>query len=97
MYIDTHCHLHDSKFTALDAVVNEYLKNGVDTAINMGCCARTSLLGKQLAEKYESVYFATGCHPSDSNGFDQKEFDIFPCRWDNPNANTSFFLLEDPM
>ncbi len=75
MYIDTHCHLHDQKFNDVDSVVDEYLKNGVYTAINVGCSAESSLEGKILSEKYESVYFATGCHPSDSNGFDQKEFD----------------------
>ena len=41
----------------------------------MGCCADTSEMGKTLAEKYPSVYFATGCHPSDINGFDDKEFE----------------------
>lgn len=76
MYIDTHCHLHDQKLIDTDAVVDEYLKCGVDTAINMGCCAATSLSGKSLAEKYPSVYFASGCHPSDINGLDQKEFDL---------------------
>ncbi|MBQ3492991.1 MAG: TatD family hydrolase [Clostridia bacterium] len=76
MYIDTHCHLHDAKLPDTDAVVSAYLKDGVEAVINMGCCAQTSVRGKELAEKYPSVYFATGCHPSDSAGFDQKEFDI---------------------
>jgi TatD DNase family protein len=75
MFIDTHCHLHDAKLPDTDAVVNAYLRDGVDMVINMGCCAQTSEKGAELSEKYESVYFATGCHPSDSNGFDQKEFD----------------------
>lgn len=75
MYIDTHCHLHDDKFTDIDSVVEEYLKNGVDIAINMGCESTSSLQGKLLAEKYDSVYFAAGCHPSDSNQFNQNEFD----------------------
>jgi TatD DNase family protein len=74
MYIDTHCHLHDPKLIDTDAVVGEYLKCGVDTAINMGCCAATSESGKMLAEKYPSVYFMTGCHPSDINGLDDNEF-----------------------
>ena len=73
MYVDTHCHLHDQKFEDLNAVVEEYSKCGVSVAIDMGCCAKTSKIGKDLAEKFSSVYFASGCHPSDSNGFDDNE------------------------
>ena len=75
MYIDTHCHLHDAKLSDTNAVVEEYLKCSVSTAINMGCCAATSIQGKQLSEKYPSVYFASGCHPSDVEGFNQEEED----------------------
>ena len=75
MYIDTHCHLHDEKLSDTDAVVEEYLKSGVSLALNMACCALTSEKGKALAEKYPSVYFGTGCHPSDINGLDDAEFD----------------------
>ncbi len=75
MYIDTHCHLHDDKLKDTDTVVNEYLASGVDIALNMACCALTSEKGKELAEKYPSIYFGTGCHPSDILGFDEQEFD----------------------
>ena len=75
MYIDTHCHLHDEKLKDTDLVVEEYAKSGVTYALNMACCALTSNKGKDLAERYESVYFGTGCHPSDINGLDQNEFD----------------------
>ena len=75
MYIDTHCHLHDAKLSDTDAVVAEFINSGVTTTINMGCCAATSIQGKILSEKYPSVYFASGCHPSDIDGFDQAEED----------------------
>ncbi len=75
MYIDTHCHLHDPKLFDTDMVVKEYLSLNVNTVINMGCCAKTSIEGKNLSEKYPSIYFATGCHPSDVGGFDNDEFD----------------------
>lgn len=75
MFIDTHCHLHDEKLKDTDAVVDGYLKDGVEIAINAACCALTSEKGKELAEKYSSVYFATGCHPSDILGFDELEFE----------------------
>ncbi len=75
MFIDTHCHLHDPKLSDTDTVVNEFLRDGVDVAINMACCATTSEQGRVLAEKYPSVYFGAGCHPSDSNLFDDLEME----------------------
>lgn len=75
MYIDTHCHLHDPKFNgALDQVVESYTSLGVTKAIDMGCCYKTSLIGKSLAEKYDSVYFGAGCHPSDAKTFNEEEY-----------------------
>lgn len=73
MFIDTHCHLHDEKFIDLDKTVAEYLRDGVEIAINAACCALTAEKGRQLAEKYPSVYFMSGCHPSDVATFDEQE------------------------
>ena len=75
MFIDTHCHLADPKLANLDEVVSEYLRAGVDTVMTMGCCAKTSEQGLAHSELYESVYFASGVHPSDSNGYDNQERD----------------------
>lgn len=75
MFVDTHCHLHDDKLVDIDKVVSEFERDGVEIAINAACCALTSEKGKDLAERFKSVYFMTGCHPSDVNGFDQQEFD----------------------
>ena len=86
MYIDTHCHLHDDKLSDTDRVVNEYLLSGVDIALNMACCALTSKKGKDLAEKYQSIYFGAGCHPSDSKGFDEKEFEQISSLCDHPKC-----------
>ena len=53
----------------VDVVVNNYLRDNVSKVINMGCCLETSIIGKNLAEKYDSVYFAAGFHPGDINAF----------------------------
>ena len=76
MYIDTHCHLYDSKFDDIDGVIKEYTKEKVKYAINMGCDKESSIGGKTLAEKYESVYFASGFHPSDVGALDSEAFKI---------------------
>ena len=75
MFVDTHCHLHDEKLSDCERVVCDFLRDGVDFVINAACCALTSEAGKNLAEKFSPVYFMTGCHPSDINGFDDAEFD----------------------
>ena len=75
MFIDTHCHLNDQKFENVEQVVKNFIRDGVDIAINMGCNAESSEFGRDLSEKYNEIYFATGCHPSDVSGFSQKEFD----------------------
>ena len=65
MYIDTHCHLDDSRFTDLDVVVKDYIDSNVTTAIQMGCDLASSCKGQLFSKKYSSVYFAVGFHPSE--------------------------------
>lgn len=86
MFVDTHCHLHDEKLKDTNAVVDEYLKSGIDIAINMACCALTSEKGKDLAEKFPSIYFGAGCHPSDINGLDQAELDKISALTSHPKC-----------
>lgn len=76
MYIDTHCHLHDPKFDGiLDTIIFECEKYGITHSIDMGCCLKTSLDGKTLAEKYSSVYFGAGFHPSDAKDWTCDDYD----------------------
>ena len=75
MFIDTHCHLNDDKYQDVDAVIKSYLHDGVDIVINMGCEYQSSEFGKNLAQKYDSVYFAAGYHPSDVDSFSQENLD----------------------
>ncbi len=69
MYIDTHCHLDDEIFTDRENLVKEYLREGVERVINVGCEEKTSLFAKQLAEQFGSVYFAVGFHPGEISKF----------------------------
>ncbi|MBE7089675.1 MAG: TatD family deoxyribonuclease [Clostridiales bacterium] len=75
MFIDTHCHIDDEKFIDLDATIEEIKKAGVDTVINIGCDEKTTLHGKNLSEKYDCVYFASGFHPSEIKGLTDKSLD----------------------
>ena len=75
MFIDTHCHINDGKYTSVDDVVNAYLSDNVSTVINMGCELNSSIDSKNLAEKYPSIYFACGVHPSDVDKVKDGDFD----------------------
>ncbi len=75
MFIDTHCHLDDDKFIDIDEVVDEYLRSGVDIVINAGCNEKSSEAGRVLAQKYPSIYFMAGFHPSDASDFGEREKD----------------------
>lgn len=69
MFIDTHCHIDDDKLQDKRAVIGNFLRDGVDIAVNAGCNIATSENGKSLAEWFESVYFMAGFHPSDALDF----------------------------
>lgn len=74
MYIDTHCHLDDPKLINQESqVVNDFLAAGVQTVINIGCSAKTSVITKNQAERFAPVYFAAGVHPSEAAGYNDQE------------------------
>ena len=76
MYIDTHCHLADEKLKPTQSLVEEYLKANVTTVLTMGCCAKSTIENQKISKEYESVYFASGYHPSDINDFTNENKDI---------------------
>lgn len=72
MYIDTHCHLDDEKLkNDIAAVVAEFTAAGVSRVIDVGCDLTSSVLVKEQAEAFESVYFAAGFHPMDVERMDK--------------------------
>lgn len=73
-YVDTHCHLEDPKFPDRAQVIENYERANVEKVINMACCRKTAEQCKDTANRYESVYFATGIHPMDVK--DMKEDDL---------------------
>ncbi len=70
MYIDTHFHLDDGKFTDKKAVIDAYIRDGVTKTINVGCNMKSSELGAKYSDEFSSVYHTVGFHPSDAKDFD---------------------------
>jgi TatD DNase family protein len=66
-WVDTHCHVHDPKFTeGLDAAVEAARSAGVSQMISVGCDRATSLAAIAAAETHHDVFASVGLHPHDA-------------------------------
>lgn len=63
MFVDTHCHLDDEKFSDVSEVIQKMRAEKVKIAIDMGCDFKSSKRAESLSELYSEVYFAAGVHP----------------------------------
>ena len=73
MFIDTHCHLEDEKFTDDRAEVLERAKiAGVERIINFGSTAQSSIAVTKLAKNFPELYAGVGIHPEEIDDFDEK-------------------------
>lgn len=67
MLIDTHCHLNDEQLVErADEIVGAFSRDGIECAVCVGYDVPSSVLAKDLAQRYEKLYFAAGIHPHDS-------------------------------
>lgn len=77
-YIDVHCHLTDpayDDFDGVEAVVRRAEDAGVTRMICSGCSLSSSIVAKEIAEKYESVYFCVGVHPCELDKYREGDLD----------------------
>jgi TatD DNase family protein len=72
MIIDSHIHLDDERYRDdLDEVLERAKQGGVGRYIIPGADIRTLERAVELAETYDSVYFAVGIHPYDKEQYDE--------------------------
>lgn len=61
---DTHAHYDDERYTEdLDEIIKDNYENGVNKIVNASYDLESSKKSKNLAMKYENMYFAVGIHP----------------------------------
>ena len=73
IFIDTHCHLEDEKFSADRPEVLERAKNsGVEYVINFGSTMQSSIAVTELAKNFPELYAGVGIHPEEIDDFDEK-------------------------
>jgi len=64
MLIDTHAHLDGEQYdNDRDEVIKRALENGVDKIINVSFDLKSAKRAVELAQKYEHIFAAVGCHP----------------------------------
>ena len=76
MFIDVHCHLDAATYGDLGELISACQRVGVEKIITVGFDIDSSLFGKDLAEKFPSVYFAAGFHPTELSKYKQGDLDI---------------------
>ena len=74
MYIDVHAHLTDKAFENLDATTSEIKAAGVGLVICSGYDLKSSYAARDLAEKYDFIYFSAGFQPQELSKY--KEGDL---------------------
>lgn len=75
MIIDTHIHLDDERYRDdLEDVINRAKERGVQSFIIPGADAKTLSRAVEIAQTFDSVYFAVGIHPYDIDSFDENDF-----------------------
>lgn len=68
MLIDAHAHLTDPRYGDVTEQVERFAADGLRAAVTVGFDLNSSYAGRDLAEKFENVYFTCGVHPSDVKG-----------------------------
>lgn len=66
MLVDTHCHIYNEYYEDIDSIMSKIKKYGINKVINNACNYKTSLEVKDLANKYEDMYYVLGVHPSEN-------------------------------
>ncbi len=78
MYIDVHCHLTGSEYEeigGIEGVLARAKENGVGLVICSGFDLASSVIAKELSEKYAEVYFCAGFHPSELGKYNEGDLE----------------------
>ena len=72
--LDTHCHLNDNQFNGeVDQIVENFLFNGVEKAICVGCDSISNKKAQQIAQNHKEVFYTVGFHPDDCEKYNEQE------------------------
>ena len=78
MYIDVHCHLTGGEYEEIggvEGVLARAKEHGVGIVICSGFDLDSSMVARDLSERYEEVYFSAGFHPSELDKYKEGDFE----------------------
>lgn len=74
---DTHAHYDDDKFnTDRESLLTSMPEKGIDRIVSCGCDIESTEFNRQLAHKYDYVYYAAGLHPENLENAKLSDIDI---------------------
>ncbi len=65
-FVDTHCHLYDTRGVPVDDVISAARAAGVTTMINVGCDRDTTASAIEIARTHEGIFATAGLHPHEA-------------------------------
>lgn len=65
-YVDTHCHLYDTRGVPVDDVIAAARAAGVTTMIDVGCDAATTAAAVAIAAAHDDIWATAGLHPHEA-------------------------------
>jgi TatD DNase family protein len=65
-FVDTHCHLYDTRGVPVDEVIAAARSAGVTTMINVGCDHDTTAVAIEIAAQHDGVFATAGLHPHEA-------------------------------
>ncbi|MDD2495306.1 MAG: TatD family hydrolase, partial [Tissierellia bacterium] len=78
MYIDSHAHLDDERFDEdRERLIKSLKDKEIEIVLNPGADLQTSKNAVELANTYDSIYAAVGCHPHDSIYMTDEALEVF--------------------
>ncbi|MCD8373134.1 MAG: TatD family hydrolase [Clostridia bacterium] len=75
LYTDVHCHLTGGEYGDINGLIDDITSAGVGLVITAGFDIQSSVEGKNLAEKYQNVYFTAGFHPTELKKYRQGDLE----------------------
>jgi TatD DNase family protein len=65
-FVDTHCHLYDTRGVPVDDVIAAARAAGVTTMINVGCDHDTTAIAIEIAAQHDDIFATAGLHPHEA-------------------------------
>lgn len=82
--VDSHAHLDDERFDIdREKLIDSLLENGIELVLNPGSDFKTSRAAVELANKYDFIYAAVGCHPHDTKTMNEDIINDFMMMTEN--------------